>query len=569
MNSTQTDPNFLNQLTHLFVLSMEGLITEPQNEHLKKLLIENPEARSCYYDFIASYVAINSIATFGGAAASSSGYLDQELWNELAAAERNAPAVCLPTAPQELLDLDTGRSSGPHKLSKLSLFSLMTSAAAILFFILFARFAPVKGEFVVAKLSNTVNAKWEDATGRVVAGCDLFTGPMKLTGGFAEITMDNGASVIVQSPAQFTLESPSQIFLQQGKLVVKVEGASEQSFVVRSPHASIVDYGTEFGVQVDAMSNTVTHVYQGRVELRSGANPLRFENRLSLTPNQAGQADPMGNLAKKQGLADQFVRSEEFDIRLKASQGSGYHRWLAYSLRLRKDPELAVYYTFEKDPGKPDRLINVADSTRGDLNGQLRSARENGQKPAWCEGRWPQKNALAFDRSQRQYAEAAPDPRLSINGPITVAAWVYRGSDRDGGHIVANRVSAQSFCNYQLGYRSPSDSGWKHSIHLARKLNSDDRANQISSTPLPDVFGWVFVAATHDNETLKFYLNGDLVDTQYWPRKQELAEAGLVIGTDFAVNAVDRFTGKIDEVVVLKRVLTENEIDEMYQAGKP
>jgi hypothetical protein len=569
MTSTHTEPSYLNQLTHLLVLSMEGLITAAQHEQLKTLLLENAEARSYYYDFISSYVAINSLSRLGGTTASSSAYLDQDLWKELAAAELTSPAIALPKVPQERLVPDAGPGRTPHKLSRLSLLSVITSAAAILFFVLFARFAPVKGEFMVARLSNTVNAKWEDASGRIVPGCDLFSGPMKLTGGYAEIMMDSGAIVIIQSPSQFTLESPSQIFLQQGKLVVKVDGTSEQSFVVRSPHASIVDYGTEFGVQVDALSNTVTHVYQGKVELRSGTNPLRFENRLSLTPDQAGQADPMGNLTAKQGLSGQFVRSEEFGIKLKASQGSGYHRWLAYSLRLRKDSELAVYYTFEKDPARPDILVNMADSTRGDLNGKLCSARENGQTPTWCEGRWPQKTALAFDRSQRQYADAAPDPRLSINGPITVAAWIYRASDRDGGHIVANRVSAQSLCNYQLGYRSPSDSGWKHNIHLARKLNSDDRANQISSTPVPDVFGWIFVAATHDNETLKFYLNGNLVDTKYWPRKQELAEAGLVIGTDFAVNAVDRFTGKIDEIAVLKRVLTENEIAEMYQAGKP
>jgi hypothetical protein len=569
MNSLPDDAHLPVQLTHLLMLSMEGLISEAQHEQMKKLLIENAEARAYYYDFIASYVAINSLVTSGDAAAFSPRCLDKDMWEELAAVEMNSPTIFLPKTPKETAVQNLEQSGIPHKSSKLSLVSLVMSAAAILFIVLFARFAPVRGKIVVARLSNTINANWEDATGQIVSGCDLFAGPMKLTQGLAEILMDNGAIVIIQAPSRFSLESPSQILLQQGKLVVKVDGASEQSFVVRSPHASIVDYGTEFGVRVDASGNTAAHVYQGKVELRSGANPLRFENRLLLMPNQAGQADTLGNLTDEQGLSGQFVRSEEFDIKLKASRGSGYHRWLAYSLRLRRDPDLAVYYTFEKDPGSPDILPNVADSTRGDLNGRFCSALENGQKPVWCEGRWPQKTALAFDRKQKQYVEADPDPRFSINGPITVAAWIYREADRDGGHIVANRVSPVSFCNYQLGYRSPSDSKWKHNIHLARKLSTDDSVNQISSTPLPDAFGWILVAATHDNETLKFYLNGNLVDTKYWPRKQELAEAGLVIGTDFAINAVDRFNGKIDEIAVLKRILTESEIAEMYQAGKP
>jgi hypothetical protein len=276
----------------------------------------------------------------------------------------------------------------------------------------------------------------------------------------------------------------------------------------------------------------------------------------------------LGNLTDEQGLSGQFVRSEEFDIKLKASAvpaiTAGWPTACGFA-----GPRFGSLLYLRERSGQSDILPNVADSTRGDLNGRFCSALENGQKPVWCEGRWPQKTALAFDRKQKQYVEADPDPRFSINGPITVAAWIYREADRDGGHIVANRVSPVSFCNYQLGYRSPSDSKWKHNIHLARKLSTDDSVNQISSTPLPDAFGWILVAATHANETLKFYLNGNLVDTKYWPRKQELAEAGLVIGTDFAINAVDRFNGKIDEIAVLKRILTESEIAEMYQAGKP
>lgn len=562
------EQQFVNHLTYLLMLSMEGQITEPQFEELQKLLAENDLARAYYYDFIASYLAVNSMELYSQIPLAQSAYLDQRLWNELAEAEATSPAITLPKASKEPFVHDAERHPETRKISKMSLVSLITSAAAVLFVILFARFAPVKGQIVVAKLSNTVNARWEDASGRIVPGCDLFIGSMNLLEGFAEIVLDGGAVAVIEAPARFTLESANALYLQQGRLVVKINRTSEEAFVVRSPHASIVDYGTEFGVQVDASSNTLTHVYQGKVELRSGSNPLRFEKSLTLTPDQAGQADIQGQLSKKRGVSEQFVRAEEFDIRLKASRGSGYHRWLIYSHALRKDPALAAYYTFEKDPGHPDALVNFADSTFGSLNGKLFSA-GNAAKPVWTEGRWPQKTSLAFDRTQLQYAEVAADARLSINGPITVAAWVYCANDKDGGHILSNRIAPRSFCNYQLGYRSPSATEWKHNIHLARKLDSDDAKNQICSKKLPDVFGWTLVAATHDNEILKFYLNGSLIETKYWPQRLELAEAVLIIGSDYAPGDSSRFNGKIDEIVIAKRIFTEAEIAQMYQAGKP
>jgi hypothetical protein len=152
---------------------------------------------------------------------------------------------------------------------------------------------------------------------------------------------------IIQAPTQFTIESACQIYLQQGQVVVKIDKTSETPFVVRSPQASIVDYGTEFGVSVDASNNTLTHVYQGKVELRSGSNPLRFEQRMMLTETQAGQANTQGRLSKKQGISSLFVRPAEFNARLKAAE-SPYDRWAAYSYQLRRDPDLIAYYTFEK-----------------------------------------------------------------------------------------------------------------------------------------------------------------------------------------------------------------------------
>ncbi len=569
MNQRSSDQRFISQITHLFLLSMEGMATEAQFEQLNQLLAKSSIARDYYYDFIASYVSIKSLEMFAETDDCRQEYLNQFL-EELAEAEIHSPAVDIPKSDDtaEIPVKNINMSQETRRFNKLSVLSIIASAAAVLFIVLFIRFAPNRRSVLVGQCTNVVNAAGESGLGSIYPGCDLYTGPVELTAGFAEIELNGGANVIVEAPARFVLNSSNQIFLEEGRLVVKINESAGNPFVVNSSHASIVDYGTEFGVQVDDAGNTLTHVFQGKVELRSGSDPLRFEYRLPLTQNQGGLADAKDQLIPQEGLASRFVRQQEFETKVMALEGSAYHRWLAYSYQLRRDPGLVAYYTFDRDENNPAVLTNMADATAGILNGALGSANQT-SLPTWVQGRWPQAMALSFDRRHKQYVEVPSHPSICINGPVTVAAWVDCSGVKDGGHIVSNRAGVRSLCNYQFGYRSPSMPRWKHGMHLSRKADSGDANNQLFSKTLPDVSGWNLIAVTHDNDTLKFYLNGQLVESKYWPRKQTLAEGGLMIGTDFSPDDPSRFNGKIDEIVIARRIFTEEEIAEMYQAGKP
>ena len=569
MNQSGNDQRFISHITHLFLLSMEGMATEAQFRQLNQLLTKSSIARDYYYDFVASYVSIKSLEMFAETDDCRQEYLNQFL-EELAEDEIHSPTVDIPKSDDtpEMPVENINISQETRRLNKLSVLSIIASAAAVLFIILFVRFAPNRRSVLVGQCTNVVNAAGGSALGAIYSGCDLYNGPVELTAGFAEIELTGGTNVIVEAPARFVLKSSNQIYLEQGRLVVKIDKSMGEPFVVNSSHASIVDYGTEFGVQVDEAGNTLTHVFQGKVELRSGSDPLRFEYRLPLTENQGGLADSKDQLIPKEGLSNRFVRQPEFETKVMALKGSSYHRWLAYSYQLRRDPGLVAYYTFDRDENNPAVLTNLADATGGILNGALGSANQT-SLPIWVQGRWPQTTALSFDRSRKQYVEVPSNPSVCVNGPITIAAWINCSGAKDGGHILSNRTGPRALCNYQFGYRSPSMPEWRHGIHLARKTDSKDAKNQLCSKPLPDVSGWMLIAVTHDNDTIKFYLNGQLVESKYWPRKQALAEGGLMIGTDFSPDDPSRFNGKIDEIVIARRIFTEDEIAEMYQAGRP
>ncbi len=563
------------RLLRLILGAMDGSLTTEQFAELDCLLCSDPEA----LDFYGQVMRVQTLLSQSRelfVSRSDDAILNDAFWNlllddqykaepaEIKIEQQNAAAVPLSPVP---------KPSEP--VSKTPLAVALSALAAFLILAAYVYFNPKNPAPLVGRLTRVVDAHWANATGTLKAETDLYAGPLHLTKGYAELYTENGSQVILQAPVELYLESPSQILVRQGRITVHVKpGVS--SFVVRTPTASIVDFGTEFGVYVDEQLNTMTYVYQGAVELRSGSNPLKFERRMPLGAGQGGLADVRGELAPKPNAAAQFMRSEEFGYAHLAVKGSGYYRWKAYSLRLRRDPDVAAYYTFEKQPFDPMTLYNAALTTEGELDGILASL-DDDPLPQWQSGRWSEKNALAFDRQKRHHVVVSAHEQLTIHGPVTIAAWIYRSADSDGGHILSNRLSKDvvsrysddSICNYQLGYRGSYGSRWHKNIHLARKRGSEDYANQPRSSPLPDVLGWTLVAATHDNQTVKFYVNGDLVGSQPWPHKNEGVLAELLIGTDFIDSRADRFHGLIDEIVIARRIFSEQEIAEMYQAGKP
>ena len=229
-----------------------------------------------------------------------------------------------------------------------------------------------------------------------------------------------------------------------------------------------------------------------------------------------------------------------------------------------------AYYTFEKDGKRPDILENKAAATQGRLNGNLLSA-SNAELPTWTTGRWPNKTALHFDRSNRQVVVVPSDPALHVNGPITIAAWVRCSKPEEGGHIVSCR-KPDGTGNYQLGYNAPKAS-WEGRIQFGRmgevndELSDEDRIH--SDRAYRESPEWRFIVATHDNQKVDFYMDGRHIETHDFYFQREPVNADLVIGADNADADPDRFTGEIGELMIFNRVLSNQEISEIHKNGQP
>jgi hypothetical protein len=308
------------ELYEFILKSLEGTISRQEFSRLKKRLAEEPGAAKHYVDFMTTYAAMYQP---GGACAfvlspdaNGEARFDDMLWHALAETEKVAVGVDVEkpgaeehSTPESEFGQRRGIIQRRRKVSRLSLYAAIISTATLVVMMAYVIVNP-RVTPAVAAVTDVMDAKWAEGYQIPPDDTELHPGRMSLIKGFAEITFDGGARVVVQGPAEVELETISQMFLHKGKLWSYVP-ESALGFTVRTPGATIVDYGTEFGVAVRDDGATQAYVFAGRVDLRTGSNPRVFEKAQRLTAGEGGAVDKAGNLSTQKIPAIGFARGME------------------------------------------------------------------------------------------------------------------------------------------------------------------------------------------------------------------------------------------------------------------
>lgn len=95
---------------------------------------------------------------------------------------------------------------------------------------------------------------------------------VELTSGIAELKLKQGVTLVVKGPATWTIDGQNNATLNRGKLVAKVPPEAV-GFTLRTPSSSIVDLGTEFGVEVDSTGEANVKVLRGRIQVEPNDAP--------------------------------------------------------------------------------------------------------------------------------------------------------------------------------------------------------------------------------------------------------------------------------------------------------
>jgi hypothetical protein len=140
----------------------------------------------------------------------------------------------------------------------------------------------------VGRITDMLDCRFADGADRASLQDGVPLGrKFVLLSGLMQIAYDTGATVILQGPCRYEIQSPAGGFLSLGKLTASVEsressvessGSQRDSsrlstphsriFTVRTPTAVVTDLSTEFGVEVGPAGDTLSHVFRGAVSVR-------------------------------------------------------------------------------------------------------------------------------------------------------------------------------------------------------------------------------------------------------------------------------------------------------------
>ncbi len=412
----------------------------------------------------------------------------------------------------------------------------------------------------IAVITAQAGAVWNSPGLR--QGLSLEPGILSLREGLAQIDFYSGASITLSGPAEIDLISRDAAVLHRGRLKAEVPPAA-RGFEIRTRDMLIEDLGTSFGLAIHDEEPSELIVFDGEVRATAadgkpvsifGGDAVRLAKG-ERTLQAATSVTPFSDINDVIAGAD--VREE-----------SRYATWKTASLARRADPRLIAYYDFEELTNVSRRLVNRAESgLRSELDGGIVGARA-------AEGRWPQKTALDFRREGDRV-------RFQIPGDfdaLTIYAWVridaldrYLNSLFLTDHFDPREIHWQLSSKGALHFAT-SPKGIEDLVKHNRRFYSETFWDPSKSGQ------WFFLATTADREagTVVHYVNGSKVgfsggtNTEKPLPKMRIGGADLGNWTEPITNhGIRTLNGRIDEFAIYQESLSESEIREIFELGKP
>jgi len=261
---------------------LEGTATQEQIDELERILEDNPQAQEVYEEFLSIYAALHRSGSLllvadddlveTAAPMPSSErvreierYARQQLEAFLDQQHSLTEFQSAPVRQRDLVDRALDVLQAAHHWVTMAIRTVkigFIGGVAILIILIAATL--IRNHMIVATLGKTVVARWEKAPDQL----ELRRGWMALQQGCAQVVFKHGARAIVQAPSRFRLLSPERMYLEAGTVTAQVPPQAI-GFTVETPSAVFKDFGTEFGVIVDASSQSEVHVFNGEIGVTS------------------------------------------------------------------------------------------------------------------------------------------------------------------------------------------------------------------------------------------------------------------------------------------------------------
>jgi hypothetical protein len=274
-------PELRYELEHLVSLLCDGDLSDADRDRLDQLLAADQECRRLYLEMTDLHAGLllrpGRLSPAPIAAAAGPAGRRRRLASYAAVA---ASTLALSLLAQFFWPWRPEPGLGPHPV---------------------ARPAPAS---YVATLTYAAGCDWGPDADPLPVGTRLARGEAHLRRGLAAIRFDSGADLLIEGPARFRVNSAGSASVFDGKVVFRADETAPP-FDLRTPSASLVDFGTEYAVAVGPGGEEV-HVFEGEV-LRTPHGDAPGPEQLKA--GEARRYDPAGDAGQQTPLDPaRFVR---------------------------------------------------------------------------------------------------------------------------------------------------------------------------------------------------------------------------------------------------------------------
>ncbi|MEM1296698.1 MAG: LamG-like jellyroll fold domain-containing protein [Verrucomicrobiota bacterium] len=416
----------------------------------------------------------------------------------------------------------------------------------------------------VAVITAEACAIWAAEDDRILGeGTALEPGVYTLEEGLAQIDFFGGASISLSGPAKIQLVNRDAAILYEGRLKANVPPAA-RGFEIRTGEILLEDLGTSFGLAATSEGKGELVVFDGEVRATGkDGRPVMVYGGDSL---QLANGETSKQEFKDAGT---FPDIEDVVAGVGSHEEARYLAWNEASQELRKDPRLVAYYDFENLSAISRRLKNRAISGLGsELDGGIVGARV-------AEGRWGQKTALDF-RSEGDRVRFQIPGRFKA---ITLFAWVRIDAlDRRLNSLFLTDYFDENEIHWQISRDGV--------LHFASSpmgtVDLEKHTRRHFSVPFwePSMSGrWFLLATTAESggNKLTHYVNGkplaisggNLMEKPLPVMRIGEADLGNWSEPIWPNSSIRTLNGRIDEFGIFQEALSAEEIQQIYQQGKP
>jgi hypothetical protein len=409
----------------------------------------------------------------------------------------------------------------------------------------------------VAVVRDSTDLQWSKNASSKSAESSILPGePLKIESGTVELELNAGTRLVVEGPAEWSVDGRNNVSIRTGRLIAHVPEKAI-GFTLETPTATIVDLGTEFGVDVDATGRTDVQVITGKVavDYETSAKPDGSHQTVRMT---AGAARRFSSRAG--GGVTVTPISPWVDQMAIGKNLSGAHRELPaeakYAAAVLADRPIG-YWRFS-DQGAPKAVDASGHGNHGKYVGFVST-----NNPGVC----PNTSDQSIRFLGKAYAGYVQISEFELPASFTVELWARSASPEwnTDGWLLASREQPRMLFHPDKGSRNwrfllmDADGTTYRTIYQHLPARIDDRLHHyVGAYDCVTDRGWMYFDGA---------LVAERVDVLGNDRRTAPLQTTIDVGRDI-VGSIDRYgEGWIDEVAFYDRVLTADSVLKHYRTA--